>query len=228
MSRSSAVPAPTPIPDAPRPRAAHLGPEARRPLVLDAALRAWNARGRAGVTMAAIAAEAQVSKPVLYECFANKEAVLAALLDREEEVLLRSALEAVPTSLSSPLRDVAAAYRSFFEAVVDHPLSWRVVFDARRTGATDVPGVVGRRYRTGRAQVVRQVATLLDLTGLAPAFRGEAELLVAAEHVVGLAEVNGWLLLQEGTTWRPDTLADVVARLLLGGLLGQVDRTDAG
>ncbi|RYI99905.1 MAG: TetR/AcrR family transcriptional regulator, partial [Actinomycetales bacterium] len=52
-----------------RPRAAHLGPEARRPLVLDAALQVWNDLGAAGVTMAAVAEQAQVSKPVLYECF---------------------------------------------------------------------------------------------------------------------------------------------------------------
>ena len=35
--------------------------------------------------MAAIAARAGVSKPVLYECYDNKDDVLRALLDREED-----------------------------------------------------------------------------------------------------------------------------------------------
>lgn len=182
----------------------------------------WNDLGAAGVTMAAIADQAGVSKPVLYECFDNKDAVLLALLEREEGRLLRSAFASLPESVDpdDPHRDVAAAYRSFFDAVVSHPLSWRVVFDAQQAATSGVPGVVGRRYRAGRAQVVSQVAVLLELAGLAPAFRGEAELAVVAEHAVSLAERNGWVLLQGDHTWRADTLADVVTRLLLTGLSG--------
>lgn len=190
--------------------------------MLDAALRVWSDVGAGGVTMAAIAEAAAVSKPVLYECFANKDAVLLALLEREERRLLSTALASLPTSIDvdDPHADTVAAYRSFFEAVITHPLSWRVVFDAQRPFSGAVPAVVARRYAEGRGEVVRQVSTLLAVTSLAPAFRGEAELVILAEHAVSLAETNGWLLLQPGTSWRADTLAEVVARLLLGGLRG--------
>ncbi|MGH3475184.1 MAG: TetR/AcrR family transcriptional regulator, partial [Aeromicrobium sp.] len=77
-------------------RAAHLGPAVRRPLVLDAALTVWDHEGYRGTTMAAIAAEAGVSKPVLYECFDNKDEVLGALLDREEERLMSATQAALP------------------------------------------------------------------------------------------------------------------------------------
>jgi len=58
---------------APRRRAAHLGPERRRPLVLDAAFDLFVKRGYEGTSMEAIAAAAGVTKPVVYDCFPSKE-----------------------------------------------------------------------------------------------------------------------------------------------------------
>jgi hypothetical protein len=52
-----------------RRRAAHLGPERRRPLVLDAALALFADRGYDGVSVDDIAASAGVTKPVLYARF---------------------------------------------------------------------------------------------------------------------------------------------------------------
>src|SRR5690349_23093910 len=89
-------------------RAAHLGPAVRRPLVLDAALAVWAEHGYRGTTMAAIAAQAKVSKPVLYECFDTKDAVLRALLDREEDRLMRATQQALAVDASSDLRTTVA------------------------------------------------------------------------------------------------------------------------
>jgi AcrR family transcriptional regulator len=55
----------------PRRRAAHLGPERRRPLVLDAAFALFVKRGYEGTSMEAIAAAAGVTKPVVYDCFSS-------------------------------------------------------------------------------------------------------------------------------------------------------------
>ena len=72
-----------------RKRAAHLGPERRRPLVLDAAHDLFLRNGFEGTSMDAIAAAAGVSKPVVYDCFASKDELFTAMLDREEERVLR-------------------------------------------------------------------------------------------------------------------------------------------
>src|SRR6266436_2861630 len=81
---------------APRPRAAHLGPERRRPLVLDAAFDLFVKRGYEGTSMEAIAAAAGVTKPVVYNCFSSKEELFEALLRREEERVLAAIQASLP------------------------------------------------------------------------------------------------------------------------------------
>src|ERR671919_2046348 len=81
-----------------RKRAAHLGPERRRPLVLDAAHDLFLANGFEGTSMDSIAAAAGVSKPVVYDCFASKDELFTAMLDREEERILVETGEALATT----------------------------------------------------------------------------------------------------------------------------------
>ncbi len=197
-------------------RAAHLGPAVRRPLVLDAALAVWDEHGYRGTTMAAIAAQAEVSKPVLYECFDNKDEVLRALLDREEERLMSATQAALPVEITDDLHaTVAASYEAFFNAVLTHPRSWRIVVDAQRA----VPTEIGTRYRQGRAVFVDQIASLTR--AFAP--RGdqltEAEAHVVAANIASLAEDNASLLLRQEPgpdAWTPAALAAFVARIALG------------
>src|SRR5881275_911507 len=85
----------------PRQRAAHLGPERRRPLVLDAAFGLFVERGYEGTSMEAIAAAAGVTKPVVYDCFASKEELFAALLRREESRVLGQIAAALPRGADS-------------------------------------------------------------------------------------------------------------------------------
>src|SRR5213592_2395775 len=82
--------------DVPRERAAHLGPERRRPLVLDAAFKLFLERGYEGTSMEAVARAAGVSKPVVYSCFPSKEALFTALLMREERRVLGQIAGSLP------------------------------------------------------------------------------------------------------------------------------------
>ncbi|WP_374999822.1 TetR/AcrR family transcriptional regulator [Aeromicrobium sp. CTD01-1L150] len=203
-------------PASPRPRAEHLGPQARRPLVLDAALVVWSQNGHRGTTMSAVAEQARVSKPVVYECFPTKDAMLLALLDREEKRLFRAAVSSLPREPTDPRQDLTGAFTAFFVAVQEHPLSWRVIFDAQHS----VPTEVGARYRAARAQVVEQVAVLLQLAGLRTATMDDPEALLAAEHCVGLAELGAGKLLadDEPVHWSPQTLSRVLTDLVLDGI----------
>ena len=196
-------------------RAAHLGPAVRRPLVLDAALAVWDAEGYRGTTMAAIAARAGVSKPVLYECYDNKDEVLRALLDREEGLLMSATQAALPVDDAKGLRaTVAAAYEAFFEAVLAHPVSWRIVVDAQRV----IPKAIESRYHQARAIIVEQIAELVRRLTPGGDHLTDAESLVLASNFASLAEDNASLLLRQQPgpdAWTPASLAAFVTRVAL-------------
>ena len=196
-------------------RAAHLGPAVRRPLVLDAALAVWDAEGYRGTTMAAIAARAGVSKPVLYECYDNKDEVLRALLDREEGLLMSATQAALPVDDAKGLRaTVAAAYEAFFEAVLAHPVSWRIVVDAQRV----IPKAIESRYHQARAIIVEQIAELVRRLTPGGDQLTDAESLVLASNFASLAEDSASLLLRQEPgpdAWTPASLAAFVTRVAL-------------
>src|SRR3712207_1181202 len=110
-----------------RQRAAHLGPEVRRPLVLDAALKLFVENGYRGTSMEGIADAAEVTKPVVYRCYPNKQELFRALLEREEQRLLESARGALPSELDpTDLEAVfVAGFTALFKAARSRPDSWR-------------------------------------------------------------------------------------------------------
>ena len=55
-----------------RARAEHLGPERRRPQVLDTALEIAAEHGVANVTMALVAERMEVTRPVVYACYSGR------------------------------------------------------------------------------------------------------------------------------------------------------------
>src|ERR671918_1624832 len=97
-----------------RKRAAHLGPERRRPEVLDAALKLFLESGYDGTSMQAVADEAGVTKPVVYACFNSKDQLFRALLAREEERIvgeIQGAFEAA--DLSDPETTLIDGFTGF-------------------------------------------------------------------------------------------------------------------
>jgi AcrR family transcriptional regulator len=183
--------------------------------VLDAALAVWDSEGYRGTTMAAIAARAGVSKPVLYECYDNKDDVLRALLDREEGLLMSATQAALPVGDAKDLRaTVAAAYEAFFDAVLAHPVSWRIVVDAQRV----MPAAIESRYHQARAVFVEQIAELVRRLTPGGEDLTNAESLVLASNFASLAEDNASLLLRQEPgpdAWTPASLAAFVTRVAL-------------
>src|SRR3954454_19380251 len=111
-----------------RDRAEHLGPERRRPMVLDAAFGLFLKHGYEGTSMAAIADAAGVTKPVVYNCFPSKEKLFGALLRREEERVLREITDALATvsDLGDPERTLTEGITAFLRAVEASPQAYRV------------------------------------------------------------------------------------------------------
>jgi AcrR family transcriptional regulator len=199
-----------------RRRAAHLGPERRRPLVLDAALRLYVQHGYRGTSMNAIAGAAGVTKPVVYACYPSKEALFRALRAREEDRLVGGIAAALPAEVDfddveGVLRD---AFTAFFTAAADAPAAWRVVFDARH-GEPAVTRRIDRVRRMIVEQVTGLVQGVLDRMDSAESRRKAA---VLSELLVSVAEAAVRMQLESKDEWAPDELGALIARLATRGV----------
>lgn len=185
--------------------------------MLDAALEVLLAHGYSGTTMAAIALAAGVTKPVVYECFDNKDDVLSNLLNREEQRLLDSVEKALPTELD--FTDLPAlleaSYSAFFTAALETPDSWRLVFESQR----GIPDVLAKRIRRKRSAIVEQIQLMAEqfLTSRESA-HPQRESTAIAEVLVSVAESGTRVLLTANTKddpWTASSLATFVTEGLL-------------
>ncbi|MDQ2676215.1 MAG: TetR/AcrR family transcriptional regulator [Actinomycetota bacterium] len=198
-----------------RKRAAHLGPERRRPLVLDAAYELFIENGFEGTSMDSIAAAAGVSKPVVYDCFASKDELFTAMLDREEERILVETSEALATTGTpdDPEATLIRGFQVFLEAAQKSPDIYRVVFLGEGGGNEAVAGRIARgielQARTASGIAAHWVERYSDLEG--DEARAAAELL--GQTIVGLAQVGARTLLSGSGDWTPRTLGEKLGRM---------------
>lgn len=200
---------------APRPRAARLSPEARRPEILDAAFAVFLRQGYFGASMEDVAREAGVSKPVVYGCFATKDELFVGLLEREEQRVLREIAAALPDSADAdPRRAMADGLSGFLRAVAASPEAYRLVL----LGDGGVPGPVADRIRQGRQMQVDAITALVeawiklrDLPADADATR------LIAYAMVGATEGAARAVLTEPDRFDPDLTARLLASFMTRG-----------
>src|SRR5436190_1891085 len=195
-----------------RERAAHLGPERRRPLVLDAAFGLFLERGYEGTSMDAVARAAGVTKPVVYACFPSKEALFNELLRREEERVLGEIAAALPrdADLDDPERTLVEGFTGLLRAVAASPEAYRVIF----LGEGGANAAVARRVQRGRQLQVDAVNELVKrwLSGGQARAGGEQTARLIAQLIVGLAESGARAMLSDPEAWTPETLGAMLGR----------------
>lgn len=111
-------------------RAEYLGPEKRRPMVLDAAERIFSEGGFADASMQAIADRAEISKAVLYDCFpGGKQEIYYEMVSRLGDRFTEDMLEVLERSNRMKLRDGVFTFtHAFHEWVDDHPEGFAILF----------------------------------------------------------------------------------------------------
>lgn len=135
-----------------RERAAHLGPERRRPQVLDAALFIAVRSGVAAVTVGAIAERLDVTRPAVYACYADRVAILDALLERERGLLLDGLEAALHTARGDDPQDAfTTGYRALLAVVEQRPDTCRLMFAAHPDPAVSSIFTVAREQLTASA-----------------------------------------------------------------------------
>ena len=199
-------------------RAAHLGPERRRPLVLDVAFELFLERGYEGTSMSAIAEALGVTKPVVYACYPSKEELFKALLRREEQRVLTEIAAALPqeAAVDDPEPVLVDGLTAFLRAVAASPDAWRIIFMGEGANAA-----VTNRIQRGRAAQVEAVAALargwLEGRESAADVDADSAARLLGFVIVGLAESGARALLNDPETWNPDSLGRLLGKMAAQG-----------
>jgi AcrR family transcriptional regulator len=201
-----------------RKRAAHLGPERRRPEVLDAALELFLVGGYDGTSMQAVADKAGVTKPVVYACFESKDELFRSLLRREESRILAEIQGAfVDADLSDPQTTLTEGFIGFLRAVGESPEVYRLIFMGEGGGNA---AVADRIQRGRQAQVDALSRLALRWVEVRNGRTSKAEIEKTARlvgnSIAGLAESGARLLLSGEDDWTPETLGRELGKLAAG------------
>jgi AcrR family transcriptional regulator len=113
-------------PKAPRPRV-RLSKGERRQTILDAATDLLVADGPESLTMERVAARVGISKPVLYDHFANSGDLLAAVYDDYATYLVETVGDALAQAGGSLTDLIRASIEGYFEAVAAKGFVLRVL-----------------------------------------------------------------------------------------------------
>jgi AcrR family transcriptional regulator len=198
------------MPTTTRTRAAHLGPERRRPAVLDAALEIAVDGGLAAVTIGSVANQLGVTRPVVYACYADRVELVTALLDREAATLQESLLTALHSSggQSDPETAFVIGFRALLASAEARPSTWRLLVSGEPDPA------VSTRFRAARAELLDHATTWIgsaverwwsiqDLDRKMP---------VLMEIFMSTCEAAIRSHLDETNPWTTDELGDLVGR----------------
>jgi AcrR family transcriptional regulator len=128
----------------------------REQQMLDAAVQMFSVNGYHETSMDAIAAEAAISKPMLYLYYGSKEELFGACLNRELARFVdavRSDIEFTP-SPKDLLRNAVVSYLSYIDA---NRASWIVLYTQATSSQT-----FSHTVREGREKIVDLVGRLLQ------------------------------------------------------------------
>ena len=177
----------------------------RRRQILDVGLEVFARHGYHETSMSALAAEAGVTKPVLYQHFASKHDLFEELLAKTGERLMR-AIEASEVE-ETPRRRVEAGFRAYFRFFEERPAAFALLYGPSLTIDPDFRRDA-RRVRDTFAEY---------LTGLIRTVDHESALAMAA-GINGLSEgmIRHWM--HEENPRPAEEMAALAARLAWGGL----------
>jgi AcrR family transcriptional regulator len=185
--------------------------EVRREQVLDAALRLITAHGYSAVTMEAIAREAGIAKPVVYNAYPALGDLLRALLEREERRGLEALAGAMPPQPADadPTARLLHWLRSLAHAIAESPGPWRLML----IPPDETPAVVRERVQAGRDLALAQARSVVDTLLAQPASpRLDPEL--AAQSLLAAAEHAAKLLIKDPVEFPPERLVEFAADVL--------------
>lgn len=193
--------------------ATRMSAAARREQLLDATRRVVARGGYAALTMEAVAREAKVTKPVVYAAFANRDDVMARLLEVEGARVVAEIGAAIESAAceeaAGEVTDMVVRGLGLVLDVVrrQHP-RYRLIL----VGVDGAPPEVRAAIDNGRRVLIARITDIIrDALGSANL---DVELL--ATMLVGVGEHAATLVLTEPEEYTPERFQDAVRGILQG------------
>lgn len=181
-----------------RARQPRLSIEVRREQVLDAALEIIVEDGYAAASMEAIARRVDIAKPVVYNAFGDRQKLLMALMERQEERAFAALAAAMPPrpADSAPEDALTAWASTLATSIHEQPAAWRLML----LPADGTPQIVREHVDEGRKFVLNQIRGVLIeyVTG------EDLDVEVAAVAVLAMAEGLAAKLITEPEAYPPE------------------------
>jgi AcrR family transcriptional regulator len=164
----------------------------REPQILEVAGRVFATRGYHAASMEEIAAQAGVTKPLVYAYFGSKENLYVAYVDRSGRELLERMRRATAPN-SPPKERLRAGSLQFLRFVEERRHGWQML----QTEATIRGGPLAEEVASLREGIAQMISQLLMETIASPPVSHETTATVdgVAHAVVGAGEslANWWL-----------------------------------
>lgn len=178
----------------------------REQQMLDAAVQMFSINGYHETSMDAIAAEAQISKPMLYLYYGSKEDLFGACLDRELNRFVETVRGEIDFTLS-PKEMLTNAVSAFLGYIDSNRASWIVLYSQATSSQA-----FAHTVREGRERIIDLVGRLLqsgtrnpepdaDFNMMAVALVGAGEA-IADRVSTGDADVQDATALMINLFWR--------------------------
>ena len=192
--------------------APRMPPAERREQLIDAALAVILEQGYSGVSIEAIAREAGVTRPVVYDHFPNLGRLLHALVEREERISLEQLEQVVPDEPGDrePIDLLADGVKQFLEAVARRPATWRIIL----LPLEGTPQVVRDHIETNRARTQERIAKLVRWAIKRPELPDDLDVELTARAIRVLGEDAGRTLLTDPKSYSPERYEQFVRSVL--------------
>jgi len=181
--------------------APRMAPAKRREQLLDAAVRVIVEHGYEGVSIEAVARMAGVTRPVIYDHFANLGALLTALIEREEDYALAQLEQIVPAAPAEgePAVLLAAGVRRFLDAVASRPDTWRIIL----LPLEGTPAIVRDHVEANRATLLKRLEQFAEWVMARSGIGAELDVEISARAILRLSEEAGRMVLTDPRRFSP-------------------------
>ena len=189
----------------------------REQQMLDAAVEMFSINGYHDTSMDAIAAKAEISKPMLYLYYGSKEELFGACLDRELARFIDGVREEINLEQSPKhlLRNTIVAFMRYIDA---NRASWLVMYAQATSSQT-----FAHTVREGRERIIALVSRILESGTKNPDPETDFEMIAVA--LVGAGEAIATRLSTGDTD--VDSAAELMINLFWRGLKGVPTDKDA-